>query len=418
MELLAAARPASLDSPSLAHVRAALVSAVLADERADSAGQWPDHVVTPLSPRRQDRRWRATFLPVGLAVAASATAVAIVLTTSGGVSEQATPKGSPKPTPATLTASEVLLAAAAHVSAGSPTGRYWRVREVTGELLPAGTAAHPYDVFFANGFDDWYARAGGRRGWNIYRQLATVLASRADAAAWRAAGSPTEWTYPFGKISTRPTPPRATWQISDGAVGLVEGDLPGLTAAQFKAMPDNARQLAKLLRRYALRTCAGQKGCSTLDQIVWTEAVDLLYAPISANVRAATFKVMAALPGVRLLGKLTDPLGRRGYAFGTGPSAPRAIAIIDPSTGRLLATESIGSVPRTLPCPLFYKVPGTGAQTGSPRIRSRCPSHPYVGRSYDGQVNGYDAIVSAGWTGDSPVLPPRSTWTGPDGRRG
>jgi hypothetical protein len=415
MELLAAANPARMDSPDLSHIRATLVSAVLADARPGSAIKSPDHAVTPHSPRR--RRWRATVLPAGVAVAASATAVAIVLATGGG-SEQPAPKQSPNPTQVTLTASKVLLAAAAHVLGGPQTGRYWRVREVTGELLPAGTAAHPYDVFFANGFDDWYARAAGKRDWNIYRQLATVPASRADSAAWHAAGSPTEWTYPFGKISTRATPPGATWQIGSGTVGLVEGDLPGLTAAQFKAMPDTARQLAELLRRDALRTCAGQKGCSTLDQIVWTEAVDLLYAPVSAHVRAATFKVMAALPGVRLLGKLTDPLGRRGYGFGTGPSAPRAIAIIDPSTGRLLATESIGSVPRTLGCPLFYKVPGARAQTGPSRVRRRCPSDPYIGRSYDGQVNGYDAIVSAGWTDHSPALPPRSTWISPGGQKG
>ncbi|MGH3404283.1 MAG: hypothetical protein ACRDRJ_17525 [Streptosporangiaceae bacterium] len=56
---------------------------------------------------------------------------------------------------------------------------------------------------------------------------------------------------------------------------------------------------------------------------------------------------MARLPGVRMLGSRRDPLGRPGYAFGTGRRALGEIAIIDPSTGSLLVSQ--GRVWRLVP---------------------------------------------------------------------
>ena len=123
------------------------------------------------------------------------------------------------------------------------------------------------------------------------------------------------------------------------------------------------------------------------------EAIErFIQDPVTPAVRAATFHVMAGLPGVRLLGKMRDPMGRPGYGVGSGASAPGDIAVIDPATGSLLAVEGKGSA--------VFNTEG------------------YFGPSYPGQAGRYEVVVSDAWTNMAPVLPPRSTWIGPNGQRG
>jgi len=324
------------------------------------------------------------------------------------------------------TAREVLLTAAAHVLANPTTGTYWRVQEISGITWPGGTKAHPYDISFENSYDKFNPRSPGQKEYEIDQQLGTRPATPADAAAWRAAGSPATWHYaphslrgkniltlgsPWGgdlwpAVATTVAQARtATWAVSDGTVGFIEGDLAGLNAAQFAQIPGRPRAVAALLRRYAEQTYCVQhptSGCSTEDQIVWSEALFLLEDPVSPQVRSATFKVMASLPGVRLLGPMTDPLGRTGYGIAGGPQDPgnpnyhplKAV-VIDPATGSLLATVEIGPIPRSVRCWTMLNVIGP----------EQCLGPPYLGRSYPGQVDTFIAVVSAGWTNASPSLP-------------
>ena len=71
------------------------------------------------------------------------------------------------------------------------------------------------------------------------------------------------------------------------------------------------------------------------------------------------------------------------------------------------------SASRTAGCP--ERVVYHGKVLGLPR---RCHGPLYYGRSYRAQVTGYEVLVSEGWTNVSPVLPPRSTWLGPNGQKG
>ena len=107
----------------------------------------------------------------------------------------------------------------------------------------------------------------------------------------------------------------ASWQVSNGVVGFIEGDLPGLTAAQFRQVPTTPADVKALLRHYYVETnCPSRPAsCSTEGQFLWSEALALLRDPVSAPVRSATFKVMASLPGVWLLGPMTDPLVSAGW---------------------------------------------------------------------------------------------------------
>ena len=155
---------------------------------------------------------RRKLFTAGLAVlAAGATAAALVFAVpreaprkraDATPSADATPHASapttvhpPRGEPAT--AREVLLTAAAHVLASRTTGAYWRVQVVSGTIWPGGTRAHPYDISVATGYDQWNPKSPGQKEVDIARPLGTRPATAADAAAWRAAGSPASWRYSY-----------------------------------------------------------------------------------------------------------------------------------------------------------------------------------------------------------------------------
>jgi hypothetical protein len=212
----------------------------------------------------------------------------------------------------------------------------------------------------------------------------------------------------------------------------VEGNEAGLKAAQFRQMPTTVAGVETVLRHYAELTFCAQHptaGCWTVDQLVWNEALALLADPVSAQVRSATFKVMASLPGVRLLGPMTDPLGRHGYGLAAGPQDPGAAryhpvaaVVIDPRTGSLLATEHIGPMAPNLQCETVDPADGNGKPVTTVHLPNRtitatCIGSSYEGRSYQNQVDDYTVLVSAGWTNASPALPP-STHEDPLGTPG
>jgi hypothetical protein len=396
--------------------------------------------------RLSRRAWKGTLSTLAVMAAGAAVALAVSAAPSGAPHRTVTagagrtvPRAARTHHPAAhaaahpLTARQILLLAAEHVTAGPASGAYWRVSLVSGLTFPAGTKSDPYDISLMTSADQWNPSQSGQREWVISQQLGARPATPADAAAWRAAGSPTTWHsgmsvadkagwqagYPLPWMlnlaaSTAASARTATWQVSDGTVGYVEGDLPGLNAAQFRAMPTSRRAVAQVLRHYyaQLRFCAQNPGrCSTKDQIIWAEALMLLQDPVSPQVRAATFRVMASLPGVRLLGLMTDPLGRTGYALAPGGQAPNPapenfnplhVVLIDPQTGSVLATEEIGPMPRTVHCLSWDS-------------HNHCAGSAYVGRSYPDQVDSYVAVVSEGWTNAAPTLPPPSAWSGPTG---
>jgi hypothetical protein len=382
------------------------------------------------------------MLTVGLAFTAAGALVAVLLSAAPGhaLHPEHRVASPPRPRAGTAqpaTARQVLLTAAANVLSAPATGRYWRVREVAGLTFPGGTTAHPYDISLDTTLDQWNPRSAGQKYWLINQELGTVPATAADAAAWRAAGSPTTWRSGrvggmiMGPPWTRPLytsaaalPPSANWAVSDGTVGFVEGDEAGLKAEQFRQMPTSARGVAAVLRHYYTATGCSEHpaSCSPEGQFIWTEALALLQDPVSARVRSATLKVMASLPGVRLLGPVTDPLGRRGYALATSSLVPGDTAyyhpvhtvVIDPSTGSLLATEDIAPMPRNVQCRTLA-LPDGAADWGKPVVKFRglhgkqislaCVGPSYEGRSYQGQVDAFTVLVSAGWTSASPALP-------------
>ena len=420
LEILAASRPSDLEPPhEPTSADAAAIAAAEPTPRAHAG-----------KPRRSRITYKRVMVTIGIAFSAAAVAIALTLSAAPGAPAQSHPgktAAASHPQPhKQMTARAVLLMAAANVRGGLAAGKYWRETMVAGVTVPGGTTAHPYDISLRTYGDRWNPRSAGRREWLVSQQLRTRPATEADAAQWRAAGSPAhwhsgkkpsstlggypvEWTYPLA-ASTAAAPRSAEWQVSDGTVGFIEGDLAGLDAAHFRKLPTRPRLVAALLHRYALRAHCHYKGCSTVHQLIWSEALMLLQDPVSPQVRSATFKVMAGLPGVRLIGTMTDPLGRHGYAIAPGgvdPNAyppdynPTRIVLIDPASGTLLAIEYLGPMPRTVHCLAFDAA-------------NKCTASTYVGPSYRGQVDGYVAVLRAGWTNSSPTLPPSSTWSSND----
>ena len=410
------------------------------ERRAPDPGQVLRAIRAATGPRPDRRRRRVKRWALGGIAAAVAfgTAVAVTLTlVSGGTpGHRKTAVGHTVPRihvkPA-LTARQVLLLAAAHVAKTPMTGKYWYLDAKTGTVMPAGTKAHPYNIVTKGSLQVWYPRVPGVLAWTsdgyttpgFQSGHATPLTS-ADWAAWRAAGSPTGW-YPNtnwpghpDEFTIRPAqPPQYSWNYGDGVVGYIEGDLHGLNTAQFAGLPATASGLRAYLFARVDRYLPQMKPGGTL---VWTMALDLLMDPVSSQVRAAAFRVMATIPGVKVLGMIRDPFGRQGYGlrldgFRLYGSDGWIGAIINPATGLLLDTSYHDNLAsrgqQRLVChghPPAHK-PGSLDAPGQPTavypwVQSHCKWVPaYYGPAYSGLLDDYTAFLSVGWVNALPHMP-------------
>jgi hypothetical protein len=270
----------------------------------------------------------------------------------------------------------------------------------------------------------------GKREYFYTRQLGARPVSAADAAAWRQAGSPRIWRAvglprywgvpgrrlilgsrtPGVAFATSPLAPAQTWQHGHGTLGYLEGDLPPLTLRQFRQLPTTTARLMAALRHEAMRTQPDGVGASA-DQLIWSEAINMLQDPVSQQVRAAAYRVMAELPRVRMLGRMRDPLGRAGYGVGTGPSALGEIAIINPATGSLLAYGNPG--PPDGPTQAEAKRVRAQAAQIAARMKDRKTMNDMVVRDLLGlaswvrradstQWSRVTCVIAAGWTNTPP----------------
>ncbi|MFI0448599.1 CU044_5270 family protein [Actinomadura sp. 6N118] len=297
-----------------------------------------------------------------LPLAAAVTAAAVIAGSDVGSVPQ------PQDTPAR----RVLLAAATRSEATPVTGRYLRFSTENHERIDVGTAKRPYRVVYRTLEEFWYPTKGGTPGWSSYRSLGGEPVSRADAAAWRAAGSPRRLKErcddnrivgykggeirPDGSVSPeipirgrcrwfdlRPGPAQTERMASGtGMHGQPSGDLNPATLSD-----DPATLRRQLL---AWTRAGGLAGPVEGDSAqLWAAAGTLITEPVGLvrpKLRAAAYRVLADLPDVRSLGEVTDQRGRRGQALertgaeSEGVSGNTDRTIIDPRTGAPLAAES------------------------------------------------------------------------------
>jgi hypothetical protein len=109
-----------------------------------------------------------------------------------------------------------------------------------------------------------------------------------------------------------------------------------LTWAELDGLPTDTDLLQKLVEDAAVRN-SWPLAYQEFDLI----GELLRNAPVSPTVAKGLYEVLARLPGVTLEGRVTDGLGRSGLAVSIAGGPTRAVLVVDPVTGGLLATEEI-----------------------------------------------------------------------------
>ena len=328
MKALADARPAHLDPPATPPLPFPLTGA------------------TTAAPRPRRRRATALIPAAGLAAAAAAV-VAVVANGS------APTPGRPAPTAEAarpLTASQILLAAAERSDRDAAgTGRYLVVRTENGSVLTVRSGTSTYRMIDRNSSEIWLSRTGGPTR-TIVQDLGMTPPTPADAAAWRAAGSPGQVLVgkplPTGELG--PAHPVSTTG-GPRQVSTTDGSIYAIGAATA-----SVRDLERLpadpaaLRGALLERFDGGGGDLPTDRGQWLLAVTsslITDIPVSGPVRAAAFRLIATLPGVRSLGVVPDRRGRTGQGFAytavsAGGGTIERRFVIDAATGRALGEET------------------------------------------------------------------------------
>jgi hypothetical protein len=112
-----------------------------------------------------------------------------------------------------------------------------------------------------------------------------------------------------------------------------------LSYHQLQHLPSSPEQLSTVVSRLADRTARATRESSSRSahtEIVLYILRSIALSPAPTAVRASVYRVMAATPGIKLLGHGRDELGRRGEIFTATLGPMRTKLIINPMTGRML----------------------------------------------------------------------------------
>ena len=304
--------------PILRELRDQLHAAYLAQEAPSRRG----HV---------RRRW---MLPAGGLVAAAVVALVVALTSGLNSGHVVTPE------PAT--AAEVLhRAAAAAEDYPTPFPRadqffYVRSQGTTMASPASREQADELPTYFVTTETQLWTSIA-RRGRLEVHTVATTFPNAAERRKWERAGR----ISPLGQVpnSGRPMAVERSGHYFLGAIKLTRGQLLG-----FPTDP------AVIYGR--LRDNTGGRGNSPEGE-VFTEIGDALRAaPAPADLRAGLYRALALVPGVRLVGEITDRAGRRGSAVAFTESGVRHELVIDPDTSELLAERDVLVSPKQAELPL------------------------------------------------------------------
>ncbi|MFI6926634.1 CU044_5270 family protein [Nonomuraea spiralis] len=342
-------------------------------------------------PRRTRRRRKAVRPVLGLAaLAAGATAVAVVVAGNTAPppqrqAPQAGPSVSATPRKVTLSARDVLLAAAEKAGRQPDrTGDWWHTTAVSRHVYPAVKGG--YLVEDRQRIEAWTPRATGGDQWSREQTLGARPAGEADRAAWEQAGSPTKIDVIVpGKKLAPMSLSTASREPVTGHSPLVDGDKVfwlgrNVTMKDLRGLPDEPGKLKKwLLDSYDGHSTESSSVKMSSDAWLFAVSVGLIVdMPVTPQVRGAAFRMLAGLDSVKVVQDVTDAEGRTGTAAaieeGDAKTGLRESRLIfDETTGQALGRESVVVEPR-------------GAQAGLE----------------PGTVWSSEALLEAGWTDVSP----------------
>ena len=293
------------------------------------------------------RLWTWRPRPRGWAVAATAAAAVAALAagtlTSGGIQAPAARLGIFRLSAGAAGAGSgtvadgrrILLTAARTVARGRPeaSGRYWESPAVAGNFIPVGQRDDRYLIVEKTIYDQFMARSPRASSPQVVQQLSVELASQADRAAWRRAGSPTTWRTDREYGLAMPQGPSNLEHVNVTAgrdrlpfdIGATSGSRPfviggrALSARQLQALPAAPGSLRRLL----LGSFDGGGWPGGVSSYLFLTVPTVLDMPVTPAVRSALYRMLATLPGVRSAGEVRDMAGQQGPAVTlTGRYAP------------------------------------------------------------------------------------------------
>ncbi|NUR51771.1 MAG: CU044_5270 family protein [Hamadaea sp.] len=291
------------------------------------APHFPD-VPLRRAPRPRHRLALAGLVPT---VAAAAIGIAVVLSTSDSASDPRPPQTQAE----SPTARSVLLAAAAQTATGTqPAGTYWITKTEQQVRYDVGG----YTVLARIENETWHALNPGVDDVSAITWLGAAPATAADEAAWKQAGSPTSWESvtpdgrPGRQISAAARD-RKVEEVPPFGFALLNRDL---TYADVQALPTDPG----LLKAYL----SGLDPRGVDDELLFSLGTQILtQLPVSPQVRAAVYRMLAEVPGLTITPSEQDAKGRTGVGVTHGfrnsdGSTYEVKLIIDPQSGDLLAT--------------------------------------------------------------------------------
>lgn len=349
MRALADARPAALDPLLLAGSRRQREDL----ERITSR--------TPDRPAAARSAWlRPRLLPLGAVATVAASAVVVGALVQHGTAGTTGVRAKSSPSAAVSAGADdrlQLLAAAEAAGTSATGGTYWQVTTESQNVDVVGAAGRHY-ALDSTATEQW--SVGVRPGAEslMVSGLAARTAPRAaaDAARWRAAGSPRKVSGParpgsrsavrFTVGTSRPTVLHTN--VGDQIYALGPDNVSYRELQRLPTDTDGLRR--ELLGRYA------REGAAAGERAEWLlrQAADLITMPVRSGTRAAAYRVIANLPGIRVDASATDPLGRAGVAVSLPRKAVTLLGgvaerlVVDPGTGALLSDQDVLVEPSAL----------------------------------------------------------------------
>lgn len=309
--------------------------------------------------RRTGRRGaRRTFVRpafgLGLAGVAAATAVVIGIAGTGGNAPEG---GSTTRLAQPRDARTVLLAAAESADRQADVvGRYWYTSTVTRHYFQVGEPGDRYTIAAKERGEGWVPAEPGDRVWGRSQEIGAVPVSQADEAAWRRAGSPTTFDvrvpvapgHKVGKplrLTLKPQPPETTSGEQTGGDEIFWLGR-NVTMQDLRALPSDPGALKKDLLRWYEGHGTESDTPATADVWLFDTARGLITdMPVTPQVRAAAFRMLASLDTVDTIGKVRDAEGRTGTAVAMTSKTDNGVfqerVIIDEAGGRALGADTI-----------------------------------------------------------------------------
>ncbi len=356
-------------------------------------------------PHWRPGRGRPMLLVTGVVAAGAAAALLTVTILPSGRPAGGTVPGLPRSLIAS-SARQYLLTMAGIAGQARVTGRYWCTVAIQGsrEMIgpgnqelpapwlngvvhpsPARPAGYQYSIMkrvrvescLAPPHGSW---TGGTVG-GYYQSLGIQFPTATDRAAWRSAGSPSRVGAWYADQSDSLNPGPRVW--TGAKTGQPEtGIMPWQHNSALPADPAKLRALflaeaPKLGRSFMtwLERLNGWTPQQAVNDVVFTAAVGVMGGEmVKPAVRAAAYRVLASVPGVRV---------RLGVRFGNGQVGTAMWIASDQPTWNLTCVD-----------------PATSYVCGDEEITVK----PVAGLPV-GSVLTYDIDVSSGWTGTAPHKP-------------